>query len=161
MSWPQKDVKLNTLFCGEKILPSKRLLILLRFAKSRHNAPISWRLVADSLADEYSPNMPLSSVIFHLSEAFAEIKAEPRFQLGTQGSLTELLLAPVNGFSSVELFGSPGLDTRYSVEQFYDSFVRHIIGLLAVTNIGWCREELWCDSQSLTGSDTKVLDAYR
>lgn len=125
---------------------SKRLLSLLRFAKTPNRPSFSWRLVAEALAEEYGEHISLDALMFHLTAVYDEIKAEPRFQIGGQTNLCKLLLAPISGYHSIDMYGPQSVDQTYTVEQFYDAFCLHIVGLLANTNIGWCRDELWCDS---------------
>lgn len=120
-----------------------RLLTLLRFAKSERSGS-TWRDVAQALGDLYHPEMTLADVIHHLVAAYSEVLCEPRFEIGGSGKASEeLLLAPIKGFHSIDFAGPRSLSTSYTVEQFYNAFVLHILGQLSITSIGWCRA--WFD----------------
>ncbi len=123
-----------------------RLLTLLRFAKSERSGS-TWRDVAQSLGELYHPEMTLADVIHHLVAAYSEVLCEPRFEVGRSGKASEeLLLAPIKGLHSIDFAGPRSLSTPYTVEQFYNAFVLHILGQLSITSIGWCRA--WFDGAS-------------
>lgn len=123
-----------------------RLLTLLRFAKSERSGS-TWRDVAQALGELYHPEMTLADVIHHLVAAYSEVLCEPRFEVGRSGKASEeLLLAPIKGLHSIDFAGPRSLSTPYTVEQFYDAFVLHILGQLSITSIGWCRA--WFDGTS-------------
>ena len=92
--------------------------------------------------------MSLADVIHHLVAAYSEVLCEPRFEVGRGGKASEeLLLAPIKGYHSIDLAGPRSLDTLYTVEQFYNAFVIHILGQLSITSIGWCRD--WYEGSSI------------
>ena len=123
-----------------------RLLALLRFAKSERSGS-TWRDVAQALGELYHPEMTLADVIHHLVAAYSEVLCEPRFEVGRSGKASEeLLLAPIKGLHSIDFAGPRSLSTPYTVEQFYNAFVLHILGQLSITSIGWCRA--WFDGAS-------------
>ena len=125
---------------------NERLLTLLRFAKSERSGS-TWRDVAQALGALYHPDMRLADVIHHLVAAYSEVLCEPRFAVGCGGKASEeLLLAPIKGYHSIDLAGPRTLDTTYTVEEFYNAFVIHILGQLSITSIGWCRD--WFDGTS-------------
>lgn len=126
---------------------SSRLLALLRHAKSSNPAP-GWQAIAVALGDLYHPEMKLSDVLHHLVAAYEEVLAEPRFKVhGGTTQAVDILLAPVKGFHTIEHFGpTEGLASKYSVEEFYNAIVAHLVGQLRITNIGWCRDQLFGDS---------------
>ena len=125
---------------------NQRLLTLLRFAKGERTGS-TWRDVAQALGELYHPEMTLADVIHHLVTAYSEVLCEPRFEVGRSGKASEdLLLAPIKGYQSIDLAGPRSLDTPYTVEQFYNAFVMHILGQLSITSIGWCRA--WFDGTS-------------
>ena len=118
---------------------NERLLTLLRFAKSERSGS-TWRDVAQALGALYHPEMRLADVIHHLVAAYSEVLCERRLEVGRGGKASEeLLLAPIKGYHSIDLAGPRSLDTTYTVEQFYNAFVIHILGHLSITSIGWCR----------------------
>ncbi len=125
---------------------NQRLLTLLRFAKGERSGS-TWRDVAQALGELYHPEMTLADVIHHLVTAYSEVLCEPRFEVGRSGKASEdLLLAPIRGYQSIDLAGPRSLETAYTVEQFYNAFVIHILGQLSITSIGWCRA--WFDGTS-------------
>lgn len=125
---------------------NQRLLTLLRFAKGERSGS-TWRDVAQALGELYHPEMTLADVIHHLVTAYLEVLCEPRFEVGRSGKASEdLLLAPIKGYQSIDLAGPRSLETAYTVEQFYNAFVIHILGQLSITSIGWCRA--WFDGTS-------------
>lgn len=125
---------------------NQRLLTLLRFAKGERSGS-TWRDVAQALGELYHPEMTLVDVIHHLVTAYSEVLCEPRFEVGRSGKASEdLLLAPIKGYQSIDLAGPRSLETAYTVEQFYNAFVIHILGQLSITSIGWCRA--WFDGTS-------------
>lgn len=126
---------------------NQRLLTLLRFAKGERSGS-TWRDVAQALGELYHPEMTLADVIHHLVTAYSEVLCEPRFEVGRSGKASEdLLLAPIKGYQSIDLAGPRSLDTPYTVEQFYNAFVIHILGQLSITSIGWCRD--WYEGSSI------------
>ena len=54
--------------------------------------------------------------------------------------LANLLLAPVKGFSSIELMGPRSTDQAYTVEAFYNSIASFILGAFLMAKVGWCQE---------------------
>lgn len=120
---------------------SDRLLVLLRYAKSEHRGS-TWRDVAAALGDLYHPEMTLTDVVHHAVAAFSEVIAEPRFRVGRGGAAAEeLLLAPIKGYHSVEALGPTRLDAQYTVEQFYNAQIAHVLGQLSIARIDWCRDQ--------------------
>lgn len=123
-------------------MPSETLLLLLRYAKSPER-DATWRGVSVVLAPLYSSEMRLQDVLVVLLKAFEEALTEPRFELGAGlSSVEELVLAPVRGLHAVGPFGGATLATTYSVEQFYNAMVGHLLGRLAITRVDWCVNEL-------------------
>ena len=84
--------------------------------------------------------MLLTHVIHHLAEGFSELLNERRFQVGGNGrSAEELLLSPICGHLSVTWPRPATLDTQCTVDAFYDSISRYILGQFSIAAIGWCR----------------------
>ncbi len=124
---------------------SDRLVALLRYAKSPSRAS-GWQAIPPVLADLYHPEMRLQDVLHHVVAAYEEVLAEPRFCVrGGTTQAVDLLLAPVKGYHAIEMLMGPkdGLQTKYTVEEFYDAIVGHILGQLTITNVGWCRDQLF------------------
>lgn len=121
---------------------SARLVALLKYAKQRHEWN-GWRSVAEALGDLYHPEMTLRVAVHHAVEAYKEVLDEPQFEIGNPSvHWEELLLAPILGSSSVELMGPSSMEASYTVEQFYNSMILKIFGVLTITRIDWCRDQL-------------------
>lgn len=118
-------------------MPSPGLQALLEFSKS-DDADFSWQGAAKALAPVYSEHMTLVDVVEVLLTLHAEAMAEPRFEMGhVETARRALLLAPLKGLHSVEMFGPKGLDTAYTVEQFYNSFVSFIMCNMRLARVDW------------------------
>lgn len=121
-------------------MPSERLIALLRYAKAE-DPDMTWRAVAAALGDIYHPKMSLADAVHHLAAAHQELLAEPRFAVQSgSNALDSLLLAPIKGYCSIELFGPKSTDQTYSVESIYNSFTAHILGELRWAKVDWCAE---------------------
>jgi hypothetical protein len=117
--------------------PSERLRALMRHAK-QGTTDFSFTAVASVLSELYHPQMSLADAMHHLVAAFEEALMEPRYEIGrSDGAVLALLLSPVRGHTSVELFGASSMDANYSVKQFYDSMSSHIFGQLSITRVDW------------------------
>lgn len=129
-------------------MPSERLIALLRHAKSQ-DPDMTWRAVAAALGDIYHPEMSLADVVHHLAAAYQELLAEPRFavQRGPH-ALASLLLAPVKGYCSIDMFGPKSTDQTYSVEAIYNSFAAHILGEIRWAKVDWCTALLAAPKQA-------------
>lgn len=106
----------------------------------------AWRAIAASLAPVYHSTLQLKDVLYHVTVAYSFMLSEPRFEVAQRSSaqLNTLLLAPIEGFASVEMFGpSDGLKTHYSVEEVYNAFIAHMMGQISIARIDWCREQLY------------------
>jgi hypothetical protein len=118
--------------------PSAGLQALLRYAKSE-NRERSWRGVAQALSSVYSNNMRLLDVLSVMLNLYEEALSDPRYELGHGSTaVKKLLLAPVKGFHSVEINGPSGLQSQYTVEQFYNAMVSQMLGELLMARIDWC-----------------------
>lgn len=121
-------------------MPSERLITLLRHARAS-DKDLTWRGIAAALGDLYHPRMTLADVMHHLAAAYAELLAEPRFEVQSgSATLANLLLAPVKGCNAIDLCGPQSTDHAYTVEAFYNSIVGHILGRLMMARIDWCAE---------------------
>lgn len=123
--------------------PSPRLFALLAFTKTDiSEKAFSWTDVAAALGELYHPKMTVSDAMHHLVAAFQELKADPRFEAGHgSGYMTDVLLAPVKGFHSIERFGpKQGLASSYTVEQFYDAMAGHMLTQIRLARVDWLVE---------------------
>ncbi len=126
---------------------SELLRTLLVFAKT-HDGEFTMGSVNAALADLYHPEMKLVDIFTVLNKALLELQAEPRFQYGNKDELFfDILMAPVKGYSGLVRFPhSLKLADTFSVEQFYGAMLNHIMMTLKLTNMGWCREQLFPES---------------
>lgn len=82
--------------------------------------------------------MPLSDVVTIVLAAYGEALAEKRFQLGNpQYAARDLILAPIKGSSAVEWRGPASLQTKYSVEQFFNSILKQMLTELSLSRVDW------------------------
>lgn len=122
--------------------PSARLRALMRYAKSGQG-DFSFAAVQQVLAELYHPKMSLADSMHHLVAAYQEALQEPRYEMGAgPNPMLALVLAPVQGLSSIEVLGPVSLDTSYTVRQFYDAIASKIFGNLSVTRVDWLQEPL-------------------
>ena len=123
---------------------SQLLKTLLVFAKT-HDGEFTMASVNSALADLYHPEMRFVDIFTVLNKALLELQAEPRFQYGNKDDLfLSVLMAPVKGYSRLVRFPqSLTLADTFSVEQFYGAMIQHIMMTLKLTNMGWCREQLF------------------
>lgn len=124
---------------------SERLRLLMSFAKSKRADRVvcMWKTIAEVLADEYGSGMGFSCVMHHVIAAFNEAVSEPKFQLRRDATaMEEMVMAPIRGYFTVEQFGATSLTTKYTVESFYDSMIKHVLSELRFARMDWCREWL-------------------
>ena len=113
----------------------------MRHAKDTDKSNSDWKAIRDSLAAMYHPDMKITDVIHVVCKAHAEAVKEPRFQMCTsQRYLDDILLSLIQGSCAIE-FGMPRLDTSYTVEQFYNAILNHLMSGLRMTRIDWLRAE--------------------
>lgn len=75
--------------------------------------------------------------IFQLvARKFELVKKEESFQLPCL-SFSDLLMAPVKGFHSIDTFGPKNLQDTYTVEQFYTAMLKYMVYNMRVTNSKW------------------------
>jgi len=119
--------------------PNERLLALLHYAKGDITSTVfTWRDVAKALGELYHPDMTLEAAMHHLVAAYGDLMADPRFECSNHGNEPlALLLAPVKGYSSVELYGPRNTEAAYTVEQFYNSMAAHMFSKLRLSRVDW------------------------
>lgn len=124
---------------------SERLRLLMSFAKSKRADGVvcMWKTIAELLADEYGSGMGFSYVMHHILAAFNEAMSEPKFQLRRDATaIEEMVMAPIKGYFAVELYGATSLSTKYTIESFYESMIKHVLSELRFARMDWCREWL-------------------
>ena len=117
---------------------------VLRYAKTA-TADNNWRDLRDQVfASLYHPDMAFLDVFQVLLHAYERAVLEPRFELpGSHHAADDLILSPVKGALSIDHpFPRNGLDTLYSVEQFYGAMMNWMLSNLRLTRVDWCRDEL-------------------
>lgn len=105
----------------------------------------TWQsLRKDVFAHLYHPDMPFLDVFQVLLHAYERAVMEPRFELpGRHHAADDLILSPVKGCLAIDMLGpKDGIETKYTVEQFYGTMVRWMLSNLRVTRVDWCRGEL-------------------
>jgi len=127
----------------EKIMNlSKTSLVLLLYSKSDiegNKSPTEWEDIRAILASHYGSTLRFIDILNIVLTSYFELLTEPRFELNSDKYI-DLLLAPIKGYSSIELYGPNTLETSYSVEQFYISMMRHILSNLRIARTDWCEE---------------------
>lgn len=128
---------------------SDRLAALINLSKRVANGTSDATLESISEALEwcYCANMRLADALHHALEALKEANAEPRLCLGA-ADIEALILAPIKGLNSIELFGPSDLQVKYSVESFYMAMINHVLGKLMCTRVDWCAEELRAETRT-------------
>ncbi|KKI35576.1 hypothetical protein VI03_27840 [Burkholderia vietnamiensis] len=126
------------------------LKVLLRYTKQR-DSDLTWRSLRDNVfASIYHPDMKFVDVVKVLLAAYTEALMEPRFELpGRHNAAEDLILAPIKGAHAVGYPGPASMQSRYSVEQFYDAVVSKLVSDLRLCRIDWCRGEIWPEDTSL------------
>lgn len=113
------------------------LQTLIHLAKS-DQAVQSWKDVALALRGIYHFEMTLHDVIEVLVKAYEELLADERFDTGAGAvAAKELVMAPIKGSTALEFLGVTDIQKSYTVEQFYDAFVLHIISKFRISTINW------------------------
>lgn len=119
--------------------PSSTLIALLRHAKRTDD--YGWSQLAKALEPHFFKDMSLVDVVSVTLRAYEESLSEKRFEMGdAQCKAVELLLAPIKGPVSIELCGPRTLETNYSVEQFYNAFLKQIMTELRLARVDWLPE---------------------
>lgn len=125
--------------------PSDRLASLMNLAKGRigeQGGPVATPEAIGAALDWcYGGKLSLKDALHHALAAWEEASKDGRYEMG-RGDTLELVLAPIRGPSSIELLGPAGLDTQYTVGQFYGAILARVMGALQVTRCDWCREQL-------------------
>ena len=124
---------------------SSTLRGLLHFAK-RHEEPFTFKSLQKHLGVDYHPEMRLKDVLIVINNALEEMLKFPDFQVGNKSNIHfDILVDPITGIvplgfdSGKGLFG-PGLDDKFTIEQFYDKIISAYMHKFMFTNIGWCRD---------------------
>ena len=118
---------------------STPLMALMRFAKQ--GSDYDWRVVAKTLEPLFFADMSLIDVVSIVVGAYEEALSDERFTIGPPAcKAIELLLSPIKGSSSIELCGPRSLETQYSVEQIYNSFLKQMLSDLRLARVDWCAE---------------------
>lgn len=70
---------------------------------------------------------------------------EDRFETPSKDTKSiDLILAPIRGTSSVEPFGASRIDTKYSIEEFYNAILSAMMTDFYIARVDWLvNEGLW------------------
>jgi len=123
---------------------NETLRALLRYTK-RQTCAVTWTDLRDNvLAAIYHRDMKFVDVVKVLLGAYTQALMEPRFELpGRHSAAEDLLLSPIKGSHAIELLGPTGVETQYSVEQFYGAMIEKMMADLRCCRVDWCRNEIW------------------
>lgn len=125
--------------------PSDRLASLMSLAKGRvgeQRADVATpEAIGAALAWCYGGKLSLKDALHHAVAAWEEASKDGRYEMGRKTTL-DLLLAPIDGNASIELLGPAGMDTKYTVGQFYGAILLRVMGDLQVTRCDWCMSKL-------------------
>lgn len=125
--------------------PSDRLASLMNLAKGRvgeEGADVTTpQAIGGALAWCYGGKLSLKDALHHAVAAWGEASKDGRYEMGRTTTL-DLLLAPIAGVASIELLGPAGMDTHYTVAQFYGAILQRVMGDLQVTRCDWCLAQL-------------------
>jgi len=81
--------------------------------------------------------MLLIDCVNHAVAAYQEALSEPRFQMPSNEGFLGVVLSPIKGHFAIDAWpDSPNLTTTYTVGQFYNSIIGHILGRLSVARVG-------------------------
>ncbi len=126
---------------------SDRLKLLLLASKKKDVPVFDRAFIADTLAKVYHPKISYSVAVHHCVSALVEAYQYDKFELPHRENLTEvieqLVLAPVKSKEPAYCF-IDNLDpkTTMTIEEHYNSIISHIMILLRLTRIDWCRDQL-------------------
>lgn len=113
------------------------LQTLIHLAKNEQSLN-SWKDVAIALRSIYHFEMTLHDVIEVLVKAYAELLADERFDIGANDSAAkDLVMAPIKGPTALTFLGVTDIKQSFTVEQFYDAFVLHIMSKFRIATINW------------------------
>ena len=142
--------------------PSDRLASLMNLAKGRIGekdaAVATPEAIGAALDWCYGGKLSLKDALHHAVAAWEEASKDCRYGIGRADTL-ELLLAPIKGSTSIELLGPAGLDSQYTVGQFYGAMLLRVMGDLQVTRCDWCKAQL--DSAKSRAEDWDAQKASR
>ena len=124
---------------------STTLAALIIYSKESKNL-VTWADIRECvLSQTHHPDLGIIDVVSIVLNAYSEAVQEPRFKMGAPDYLLRrLVLAPVQGVSSLELF--PDLNSSFSVEEWYNCMLKNMISELRVSVVDWCKEEVWSES---------------
>ncbi len=121
---------------------SKTTIALLKLAKDfeEKNQPNrTWIDIRCHLSELYlTQAMTLVDVVEVVSRSHQQLLNESRFEIGDKDQKTiELILAPIRGPSSVELLGAARIDTKYSIEEYYNAVLSKMMSDFCRARVDW------------------------
>jgi hypothetical protein len=139
MTYTQTNVKSR-----EALINNETLLALLKATK-QSNHHLEWDEIYLLLNEIYLNDLNLMQCFNVVTNAYTDAVQEPAFQIHYTGNpgeqLQKLLHEPLYGIYGVkgpvnELY----LSDTVIVKDIYNSFIKHMLSALRLSNIGWCKD---------------------
>lgn len=124
---------------------TKNTITLINYSKSfQFNYDIiTCDTIIDLLKETSERKLNILDIINILNNSLHEVLNTPEFGFTIDNKetiLNDLLVSPVKGFYSIEYFLY--LDNKHSIEDFYNSIIKYILGQLSVLPTRWCNDQL-------------------
>lgn len=118
----------------------KALLVYCKTVRPESDEPeFTWDKIAKVLEPIYSSDMRLADIIHIVSKAYTDAINDRRFCIrGIEYMLSAVILSPVQSTTSIDMLGPiKGIETQYSVEQFYNAMLARMLNDLRNTRVDW------------------------
>jgi hypothetical protein len=118
---------------------SDTLRVVLLHTKAEHTT-FEWKELAGVLEPLYYHDLKMLDVLAILTTVYEEARAEPKFEMpGQHNGMFDLIVAPVKGHFSIDLWGPKSPDVTYTVDQFYTAIIKQMLSDLRLTRVDWLR----------------------
>lgn len=123
---------------------SDTLRVLLKFSKE-YKDQFTIKSLQECLGDIYHPNMRLKDILNVLHSSLSEMIGIDQFEVASKDYIyLEILKAPFDSFSPLgNMLIGPGLDDKFSIEEFYNKIITAYMHKFMLSNVGWCREYIF------------------
>lgn len=140
---------------------SKTLKLLLDYSKAKVsedvNNPFDWKILASILGPFYHHDMKLVDVVRIILKAYEEAILEKRFEMPSP-TIERILLAPIDGMCAIDHLGVyRNVDTKYSIEQFYNAMLTRLMNDLRFTRVDWMLDPVYISNK--LGISPALLDS--
>lgn len=117
------------------------VLAVLKYSKTQEHSLENLQKV---LHEYYGCNLKHIDLISVLLSIVTYVNQEIQFQSGYRLDKDKIVTAPITGSMKLgdDIFG-PDLDKSFTVKEYLESIINHIVINLSLTNIGWCRNQLY------------------